>query len=89
MAFEFDPLKDLANHHKHGVGLAHGERVFDDPDHLIVPTIRIEDEEERFKALGRIDGQLWTVVHVYRGERVRLISVRRSNDGEVRIYGGG
>lgn len=76
MVFEFDPFKDRANLAKHRVGLAHAKRVFDDPDRLVVPTIRIEDEEERFKAIGEVDHQLWTAIHVYRGERVRLISVR-------------
>jgi len=47
MEFEFDPAKDEANRFKHGLRLSFGERVFDDPDHVIVETVRIEDEEER------------------------------------------
>jgi uncharacterized protein len=39
-----------------------------------------------FKAIGRVDGDLWTAVHVYRGDVVRFISVRKSNSGEQRAY---
>ena len=86
MDVEFDPDKDAANLEKHGVSLRFGARVFDDVDVLIIPTVRAADEEERFKAIGEVDGDLWTAVHVYRGDKVRFISVRRSNAGEQRAY---
>lgn len=86
MIAEFDPDKDEANRAKHGVPLLFGVRVFSDPELAIIPTLLIGDEEERFKAVGSIDGKLWTAIHVWRGTTVRLISVRRSNDGEQRDY---
>lgn len=86
MEAEFDPAKDAANQEKHGVSLVFGARIFDDPDVLILPTIRKEDEEERHKAIGMVGGKLYTAVHVWRGETVRFISVRRSNDSEERAY---
>ena len=52
----------------------------------IVPTIRESDEEEPFKVIGVVAGKLYTAVHVWRGEKVRFISVRRSNTGEERAY---
>ena len=57
-----------------------------DPDHLIVPTIRPEDGEERFKAVGLIDGKFYTAVFVWRSDLPRFISVRRGNPGEERRY---
>lgn len=86
MEFEFDPTKDEANRFRHGLRLSFGQRVFDDPIHVLTPTIRIGDEEERWKAIGLVDGKLYTAVHVWRGEVVRFISVRRSNAGEQRDY---
>jgi uncharacterized DUF497 family protein len=86
MIVDFDPAKDEANRIKHGVPLAFGVRVFADPAVAIAPTIRLGDEEERFKATGMVDGKLYTAVHVWRGETVRMISVRRSNAGEQRDY---
>jgi hypothetical protein len=51
-----------------------------------VPTIREQDREERYKAIGLIGDKLWTAIHVYRGDVVRFLSVRRSNNSEQRIY---
>lgn len=86
MEFEFDPAKDEANRFKHGLRLSFGRRVFEDPDHVITSTVRLKDEEERFKAIGMVDGKLHTAVHVWRGEVVRFVSVRRSNPSEQRDY---
>lgn len=87
MGIEFDADKDEANRFKHRPPLVFGKRVFADPEHAVVPTIRIGDEEERFKAIGLVDGKLYTAVHVWRGDVVRLISVRRSNEHEQRDHG--
>lgn len=86
MKIKFGTEKDAANIVRHGVALALGAKIFDDQDVLIVPTIRDEDREERYKAIGLIDGKLWTAIHVYRGDVVRFLSVRRSNTGEQRSY---
>lgn len=86
MEFEFDPAKDVANRFKHGLRLEFGRRVFDDPELVIVPTVRLGDEEERHKAIGMVDGKLHTAIHVWREDIVRFISVRRSNASEQRDY---
>ena len=49
-------------------------------------TFREEDGEDRYKVIGMVDGKLWTAVHMRRGDMVRFISVRRSNDGEEKQY---
>lgn len=86
MEFEFDPAKDEANRFKHGLRLEFAARIFASNGHVVLPTVRLGDEEERFKAIGEVDGKLFTAVHVWRDERVRLISVRRSNASERRDY---
>lgn len=86
MDIEFDPAKDAANQERHGLSLEFGERVFNDPNHVVLASIRPIDGEDRFKVVGQVAGKLYTAVHVVRGEVVRFISVRRSNDGEERIY---
>jgi uncharacterized protein len=86
MEFEFDPAKDEANRFKHGLRLAFGRCVFDHPDHIVVGSHRSIDGEERSKAIGIVDGKLYTAVHVWRGDVVRMISVRRSNGSEQRDY---
>jgi uncharacterized DUF497 family protein len=86
MSERFNPVKDAANRAKHGLTLAFGDEIFRDANHLILPSIRPQDGEERFKAIGLVDGKLFTGVFVWRGEVARFISVRRSNDGEARAY---
>lgn len=88
MEIEFDSDKDQINVLRHKVSLAFGVKIFDDPNHLILPSIRPIDGEDRYKVLGQVDGNLWTAVHVYRGDRVRFISVRRSNTSEQKYYDG-
>jgi len=49
-------------------------------------TNRDGGEEERYKAVGFVEGLLHTAVHVWRGEAIRFISVRRSNGSEESAY---
>ncbi|WP_293798937.1 BrnT family toxin [uncultured Bosea sp.] len=82
----FDPVKDAANREKHRLTLAFGDRIFEDGDHLIIPSIREIDGEERFKVVGVVEGRLFTGIFVWRDDLPRFISVRRSNTGEERAY---
>jgi len=69
---EFDTEKDATNIARHGVTLALGAKIFDDHELLIMPTIREQDREERYKAIGLIGDKLWTAIHVYRGDVARV-----------------
>lgn len=82
----FDPAKDVANQQKHKLPLAFGDRIFEDDDHLIIPSIREIDGEERFKVVGMVGDKLFTGVFVWRDDLPRFISVRRSNTGEEGAY---
>lgn len=82
----FDLAKDAANRLKHNLSLAFGDRIFEDVDHLIIPSIREIDGEERFKVVGIVSEKLFTAVFVWRGNLPRFISVRRSNKGEEKSY---
>ena len=86
MIVDFDPAKDRANRIKHGVPLAFGVRVFADGNHVVLPSQRPIDGEDRYKAVGIVEGRLWTAIHVWRGGTLRVISVRRSNAGEQGNY---
>ena len=86
MNIEFDAQKDAANIEKHGVSLAFGKKMFSDADHVVIASHRLIDGEDRFKVIGMAEEKLWTAVYIVRGSVFRFISVRRSNDGEERIY---
>lgn len=86
MEDRFDPGKDAINRERHGLSLAFGDRIFEDRNHLIIPSIRPRDGEDRFKVVGRVGDKLFTGVFTWRGDTARYISVRRSNGGEERAY---
>ena len=86
MAQDFDPAKDKENLRKHGLLLTFGQEIFNDPAYLVLPSIREIDGEERFKAIGSVNHKVYTAVYTIRDDRLRFISVRRSNKREERTY---
>ncbi len=48
----FDPAKGAADREKHKVQLAFDDRIFEDGNHLFIPSVREIDGEERFKVVG-------------------------------------
>jgi len=86
MEFEFDPEKSDNNKKKHGIDFLEAQALFDDPDLLEIP-VKTTDEP-RFLVVGMIEDKHWSGVVTYWGERVRIISVRRSRKEEVDLYEG-
>lgn len=84
MEFEFDPLKSGSNKIKHGIDFDEAQKLWDDPDLMEIPIIT--SDEPRTLVIARISGQHWSGVITYRGEKIRIISVRRSRKEEVHIY---
>jgi len=83
-AFEFDINKSVTNKIKHGIDFIQAQAIWNDPDVLEIPT-KVKDES-RFLVIGRKDGKYWSAIITYRGEKIRIISVRRSRPEEVEIY---
>jgi uncharacterized DUF497 family protein len=54
---------------------------------LIAVPARTTDEA-RILIVGRIEELHWSAIITYRGDRVRIISVRRSRREEVTLYEG-
>lgn len=89
LVFEWDPNKAAANERRHRVTFAEASTAFGDPLSLTVADPDHSEDEERFVLLGRSQlGRLLVVVHVERGERIRIISARKAIRTEVRVYGG-
>lgn len=86
MDFEFDPAKSEANRAKHGIDFREAVALWDDEHRLEIPA-RTTDEP-RSLVVGRIAGTHWSAVVTYRGEKTRIVSVRRSRPEEVRLYEG-
>jgi hypothetical protein len=56
------------------------------PRRVEIPA-RTEDEP-RWLIVASVEGNHWSAVFTYRDGKVRIISVRRSREEEVKIYEG-
>ena len=84
MRFEFDSIKSDTNKEKHGINFHEAQKLWDDPELIEIPVIT--SDEPRILVIGKISGKHWSGVITYRGENIRIISVRRSRKEEVAIY---
>ena len=84
MNFEFDPAKSAGNKAKHGIDFDEAQTLWDDSRLLEAPARTVD--EPRFIVIGRIGGRHWSAVCTRRGERIRIISVRRARREEIERY---
>ena len=84
MRFQFDERKSRANKAKHGIDFVDAQALWLDDDLLRIAAR--PGGEARFVWIGQITGKHWSAVVTYRGEAIRLISVRRSRAREVKAY---
>ena len=86
MGFEFDQRKSRTNKEKHGIDFIEAQVLWDDSDRVEIPSKTVD--EPRFMVIGRIAGKHWSTIITYRGETVRIISVRRARPEEIDVYEG-
>jgi uncharacterized DUF497 family protein len=84
MEFEFDPAKSASNKEKHGIDFVEAQRLWEDPKRMIVPAT--SKGEERFALLAEFRKRIWAAIFTVRGERARIISVRRARNEEKEGY---
>ncbi len=84
MEFEFDHKKSGTNKQTHGIDFDEAQALWNDPNFIEIP-VKTSDEV-RFWVIGKISGKHWSGVIIYRPEKIRIISVRRSRKEEVEIY---
>ncbi len=85
MHLEWDNKKNKINFEKHGVRFEDASWVFDGE------TITFEDDrkdygERRYITLGLLERWVIVVVHTLRNDNVRIISMRKANEREKKIY---
>ena len=86
MDIVWDPAKAQRNVEKHGIAFSDAEPVLFDPCAITIEDER-EDEEQRFITLGMDAlGRMLVVIYTYRGQSIRLISVRTATRSERRAY---
>ena len=84
LEFEWDEEKRLSNIEKHGIDFEDAIAVFDGRPATTKPS-RFQNEP-RLVTIAIVDNRFMTVVWTPRGDRIRLISARRSRHAEKRAH---
>jgi uncharacterized DUF497 family protein len=82
--FEYDPAKSVLNKEKHGIDFEEAKALWKDENKTSVSS-RYE-KEPRELLIASYDGKVYAAVTTVRENRIRLISVRRARDYEVKVY---
>lgn len=85
MKFEFDAQKSAANQKKYGIDFKEAQKLWHDWNLLEIPARKV-GEENRYLVIGTIGARYWSAVITYRGDAIRIISVRRSREEEIGYY---
>jgi uncharacterized DUF497 family protein len=88
MLFEWDETKNISNLKKHSFELFEGAIIFEDPARIEMVDDRFDYGETRNLTIGIGTDGLMSVCWTVRGEKRRLISVRRASKKERRLYDG-
>lgn len=84
MNFEYDPRKSQANLAKHGIDFERAQAIWEDVNRLEIPARTID--EPCFLVIGMTTQKCWSAIITYRGDNIRIISVRRARIEEVELY---
>lgn len=83
MDFEWDEIKSRANLAKHGIPLDLIPLAFEGP---VLSRRNDRHGEERWLAIGLMEGVAIAFAYTKRGERIRIITARRANRYERETY---
>ncbi|NJM64648.1 MAG: BrnT family toxin [Acaryochloris sp. RU_4_1] len=87
MEFEWNPQKSTKNFQKHHVSFKEAATVFQDALSVTFPDPDHSIGESRYVIIGlSCYGQLLVVAHAERGDRIRIISARKTTSKEQRFY---
>jgi uncharacterized protein len=84
MRLEYDPDKSQSNKDKHGIDFQEAPALWADLD--LVEIRARTDDEPRYMVIGKTSNRHWSAIITYRGDAIRIISVRRSRREEVTLY---
>ncbi|MES2432722.1 MAG: BrnT family toxin [Pseudomonadota bacterium] len=83
--WDWDEPKRQANLAKHGVDFADA-RDFEWETAQTEPDLRYDYGEQRFESVGHIGERLYVLIFTQRGDRRRLISLRKANTREIQRW---
>jgi uncharacterized DUF497 family protein len=85
LKYEWDEAKNQTNIAKHGLSFEDADQVFSGPCATFEDD-RFDYGEERLITLGLLVGRLAVIAHSPRDEGTRIISMRKGNRREQKIY---
>ena len=83
--FSWDEKKRTLNLAKHGIDFRDAEIIFDGPL-VTVEDMREDYGERRYIALGLLAGVVVSLAYSGRGDRIRIISIRKALKHEARFF---
>lgn len=87
LEFEWDKGNIGKIYQKHGITPNEAEEVFLDKNILIIDDIKHSKSEERFMAIGKINqGSVLFLAYTIRKNKIRIISARKADKIERRLY---
>jgi len=87
LLFEWDPNKATENIANHGISFDEASTTFRDTLSLVIYDPLHSEEEDRFVLIGSSNkDRLLVVVHMERGDNIRLISARKATKKERKQY---
>lgn len=81
---KWDENKRLSNIAKHGFDFVRARDILLG-NHIIISS-KYQSDEQRYLAVGIIDGRFATIVYTMRGDAYRIISIRSARDEERRKH---
>ena len=76
--------KSATNKAKHGIDFDTAKNIWLDENRVeIHPPYPVED---RIILIGQYQDKLWTAIYTMRSDAIRIISVRRAREKEVKLY---
>jgi hypothetical protein len=85
MQFEWDDAKNASNQAKHGVAFEDAAIVFEGRTMTWLDE-RYRFTEPRLLTFGELAGRVVVIAHTVRGDRTRIISMRKANARETARY---
>ena len=85
MAIEWDNTKNQINIEKHDIDFGDAYKIF---ENTIITKIddRIDYREKRWIGIGKLEQVIVVLVYTKRGNNNRIISIRKANKIERKIY---
>ena len=84
MEFEWDEAKSLVNKSKHGIDFHTAKEMWNDSNRVEIQTPY--PLEDRNILISKIKDILYTAIFTYRGNAIRIISVRHARKKETTLY---